>query len=93
MVLILGAVLTINCFRFKITNADTAVYYYMAENPELFPAETIDVVRENITSDAHFIVAVILLSLYRLFGEPNIPESFFHRHRRWAKTMAMTIAR
>lgn len=97
MVSIIGAVLTINCFRFKIVNADAAVYHYMKENPEIFPAETIDIVRENITasSDAHFIEAVILnlLSLFGFFGEPNIPDSLFHRHRKWTKPMEIKISR
>lgn len=58
---VLGAVLTINCFRFKIVNADAAVYHYMQEHPDMFSPEAIDGVRENViaASGAHLIDGVI----------------------------------
>lgn len=44
-----GAVLTIICFRFKIDNADAAVYTYMQENQEMFSPEVIESMRKNLS--------------------------------------------
>lgn len=69
---ILGAVLTINFFRFKIVNADAAVYHYMQEHPEMFSPETIERVRENVmaASGAHLMEEVWFDSL--LFGSHEL---------------------
>lgn len=58
---ILGAVLTINCFRFKIVHADAAVYHYMQENSEMFSPEVIEGVRRDVSaaSGAHLMEEVI----------------------------------
>lgn len=60
-----GAVLTINFFRFKIVNADAAVYHYMQEHPEMFSPEAIEGVRENViaASGAHLMEEVWIDSL------------------------------
>lgn len=43
--LYIGAILIINCHRFRIESADLYVYYYMREHPEFFTPEAIASVR------------------------------------------------
>lgn len=48
--LFIGALLHIHSRRFEIVSADTYVYQYMKENPELFSSESIDGVRQYLLS-------------------------------------------
>lgn len=48
--LFIGAILLIHSRRFEIVSADTYVYQYMKENPELFSSESIDGVRQYLVS-------------------------------------------
>lgn len=48
--LFIGAILLIHSRRFEIVSADTYVYQYMKENPELFSSESIDSVRQYLIS-------------------------------------------
>lgn len=79
-----GAVLTINCFRFKIVHADAAVYRYMQENPEMFSPEVIEGVRRDVSaaSGAHPIEEVIPIFVPFCSHIININDSIFRRHHR-----------
>lgn len=48
--LFIGAILLIHSRRFEIVSADTYVFQYMKENPELFSSESIDGVRQYLLS-------------------------------------------
>lgn len=58
--IITGAVLTINSHRFKLINADSAVYTYMQDHQEIFSSEAVEGVRQNVIarSGAHLMEEV-----------------------------------
>lgn len=97
-----GAILTINCFRFKIINADAAVYYYMQEHPEMFPTKAIEAVRQvahvweesicNSRSTVKRRMAHTAQSTHKNLTRIS-RDSIFHRCPVWqnASMIAMTI--